>query len=592
MDYSESLNADYHNLGTKKQCCTRSKKCYGAVTLLVLALGAATVCLTVYLLGAWPKSAEDVSEAPFSDYQVCTKQDDCKELGYNYMCALNINVHESSGYCLAVDKCQKDEDCPPDRNLTCNTNPELELQGQGFCQERNLPSNATASPSGTTNIGDLDSLPDDYWTKLRQRLAVDPRHKISDGGSGIGQVTRPYKTKRKIFNFTAAGPCDIAPCDNPDIRDTYNDAGKQNVKLNFHVIRKSDAFHFPGNTDKDLENDITGTFATVKKNWAAAFNFEGQIHWYDSDLLEGAIAGDGPACSESEENMRYKSQRPFSVYKYETVLSDSKVFNSNKRKPVKLFAGDGVIVRVETVDDDQVQTCVVRCDSNDCSDYTEIKCFENTGTTSWTFTEKAYVQYAIKFKNRNSALSASLGALIHWRRGASCLASDAWKATVHDDWDTVSAYNVYIADFGPAAGLNGFGSFPWGDLESVGALFMGRHVINGEATTLAHEFGHDVGLMHTFTGNDEQRPSCGRCAEFSGQSNSHVGDFCEDTGPMLRAWDCHAPANKRDCINIEFGPTAPWDNIMSYGTCRSKLTPNQRARAKCYNDKMVSKLRP
>jgi len=589
MNYSESLNDDYHNLGdTKKKCCTPKRKCCGAVTLFSVVLIATTACLTVYFLGGWPKSAEDVREAPFSDYQNCTKQDECKELGYNYMCVLNVDVHENSGYCLPVDKCQKDEDCPPNRNLTCNTNPELELQGQGFCQAVNLPSNATATPSGTTPIG--DSLPDDYWTKLKLRLATDPRHKISDGGSGINQVTRPFNINRKSLNFTGAGPCDKAACDDPSIRDTYNGAPTQNVKLNFHLVRS-----FQGQSDKDLENDVTASFQIVQKNWASAFNFEGKIHWYDSSLLKQAIAGDGPACLMDSENMKYKSSRSFAVYKSETVACTSTVFNTEDRKNVKLFAGDAVKIRVDT--ESHIETCVVSCADTFCVENTEVKCWDNLAVGAneievytMQFEEKAYVQYAVRFTNKNSVAQASIDATIEWGRTASCLASEAWKANVHNDWATRSAYNVYVSDFGLAAGLNGFGAFPFGPTDDIGALFMGRHVINGEATTLAHEFGHDVGLMHTFTGTNEQRCP-GQCAEFYGQSNANVGDFCEDTGPMNKAWDCRAPTTS-DCTGVPFGKTAPWDNIMSYGTCREKLTPNQEARAKCYNDKMVSKIKP
>merc|ERR1711957_493401 len=165
------------------------------------------------------------------------------------------------------------------------------------------------------------------------------------------------------------------------------------------------------------------------------------------------------------------------------------------------------------------------------------------------------------------------------------------KANVHNDWRTKSAFNVYVSDFGLSSSFYGFGSPPTGEKDDVGALFMNRKVINGESTTLAHEFGHDVGLLHTFHGTNEQKTCPGKCAEYAGHSNGNVGDFCEDTGPMRMSWDCRAPTTN-DCTQVPLGKTAPWDNIMSYGGCGSKLTPNQEARAKCYNEKLVSILKP
>ena len=90
-----------------------------------------------------------------------------------------------------------------------------------------------------------------------------------------------------------------------------------------------------------------------------------------------------------------------------------------------------------------------------------------------------------------------------------------------------------------------------------------------------------------------------------------VGDFCSDTLPMKKAWDCRPPSASTVGHNIApslvqhqrpavmyapdatspTGQASPWDNIMSYGECRSKITPQQSARALCYLDQ-VTRLKP
>jgi hypothetical protein len=105
-------------------------------------------------------------------------------------------------------------------------------------------------------------------------------------------------------------------------------------------------------------------------------------------------------------------------------------------------------------------------------------------------------------------------------------------------------------------------------------------------TTLPHEIGHAFGLLHSFTGISEH-PYCDACRENAGSEDT--GDFCADTPPIIRNWDCTSPlaatgVNYDSCIPTRktWDPN-PFQNLMSYGSCRNQFSECQKRRVRCCN---------
>ena len=79
--------------------------------------------------------------------------------------------------------------------------------------------------------------------------------------------------------------------------------------------------------------------------------------------------------------------------------------------------------------------------------------------------------------------------------------------------------------------------------------------------------------------------SCPVCVESPGAPDSYrdrVGDFCSDTRPIPKQFQCENPSSDGIC-GSNWGET-PYNNIMSYGkdTCREVFTAQQKARMLCY----------
>ncbi len=110
--------------------------------------------------------------------------------------------------------------------------------------------------------------------------------------------------------------------------------------------------------------------------------------------------------------------------------------------------------------------------------------------------------------------------------------------------DTLSVYYILPHNF-PFSGLS---SAPWEEL-SHGIIMSGSR----DEWTLAHEFGHYLGLLHTFDPSKKE------------------GDFCEDTPEQIM--------KKTEICRIE-GQTTNCGNIMNYCThCPKFLTDCQKKRA-------------
>ena len=86
-------------------------------------------------------------------------------------------------------------------------------------------------------------------------------------------------------------------------------------------------------------------------------------------------------------------------------------------------------------------------------------------------------------------------------------------------------------------------------------------------------------LKKAFNGVSEN--SCGACRETV--ASDDTGDFCADTPPVVKNWDCKSPlagTDSCDASRTSWDPN-PYKNLMSYGNCRDEFTPCQIKRIRC-----------
>lgn len=152
----------------------------------------------------------------------------------------------------------------------------------------------------------------------------------------------------------------------------------------------------------------------------------------------------------------------------------------------------------------------------------------------------------------------------------------------------------------------GWATFPWDDtvLTTSGGIVMGEVLTWGlagsdgvdQATTLIHEGGHNLGLLHVHN-DDSCSSECYEGPIDAGiPSSMLIGDMCSDTRPTVRNFDCSDPANGEQCLNQnaynhypDYVDT-PYRNFMAYssGDCMDRFSPQQLARVRCH---METKMR-
>jgi len=79
--------------------------------------------------------------------------------------------------------------------------------------------------------------------------------------------------------------------------------------------------------------------------------------------------------------------------------------------------------------------------------------------------------------------------------------------TLAPHWPEDAYFNIYVvsmfdADTSPNSGLMGWAAFPTSPNSAYESFMKSGVVSNAHDTTLAHEFGHAMGLYHTFQGGD------------------------------------------------------------------------------------------
>jgi hypothetical protein len=145
--------------------------------------------------------------------------------------------------------------------------------------------------------------------------------------------------------------------------------------------------------------------------------------------------------------------------------------------------------------------------------------------------------------------------------------------------------NIFVA-YLDIEGWYSFATFPWdGDaLGNTGGIFMDERMWSAAGKVLGHEVGHCLGLYHTFRSPYEVSGCSDPCYELAVAPSDFAGDFCSDTAPTPRHWECADPEGEDECSD----PAFPWGstnyrNYMSYTWCRTEWTPQQMGRGQCWS---------
>ena len=144
-------------------------------------------------------------------------------------------------------------------------------------------------------------------------------------------------------------------------------------------------------------------------------------------------------------------------------------------------------------------------------------------------------------------------------------------------WDTSKYYNIYVVKklASNSGGLNGFAYYPGNSLDYS---FMSASASAVNAQTLAHEFGHALGLRHTHEGYNSTTGACP-----TNNDCTLEGDLVCDTEPMKSLYHSSVPytcqtGQINPCTNQLYAGGER--NIMAYTYCfRNLFTTGQTDRA-------------
>lgn len=135
------------------------------------------------------------------------------------------------------------------------------------------------------------------------------------------------------------------------------------------------------------------------------------------------------------------------------------------------------------------------------------------------------------------------------------------------------ASNTYIAGYAYLPGMSGNGFT--GNIGSNDGAMLNAKVVNGTASTLAHELAHAMGLLHTFQGGSETN-----CPPAETSSTcSTMGDFVCDTDPVRNLLLAGNIADNvtNPCTDNPYNGAQK--NIMGYGSGLNRFTQGQSDRA-------------
>lgn len=169
----------------------------------------------------------------------------------------------------------------------------------------------------------------------------------------------------------------------------------------------------------------------------------------------------------------------------------------------------------------------------------------------------------------------------------SCITLDQMRQLA-PHWTDGSYYNIYIVTGFDGDkkewGLMGWAHYPnvpWSIYETV---MRATVVTNLHDSTLAHEFGHALGLMHPFEGttvipdSDEAGVKASDCPVNNDctKDNDQVCDT-EPTANLLNIWNIPTDTTTNPCTGMPYEGVQ--FNIMNYTNAKRKFTVGQRERA-------------
>lgn len=140
-------------------------------------------------------------------------------------------------------------------------------------------------------------------------------------------------------------------------------------------------------------------------------------------------------------------------------------------------------------------------------------------------------------------------------------------------WDVSRYFNVYVVNKidGDFSGIGGFSSLPTTTINpNDGIVLLASEMMPGVGT-LPHEFGHSLGLYHTFEAYPNWPTDCppaGPCET--------TGDRVCDTDPNVVSFSCRLGFTN-GCTGLPFHENTE-ENFMSYTSCKTLFTPGQKQR--------------
>jgi len=149
-------------------------------------------------------------------------------------------------------------------------------------------------------------------------------------------------------------------------------------------------------------------------------------------------------------------------------------------------------------------------------------------------------------------------------------------------WPVTSYYNIWVVWKINAIGLptnsfiSGYANLPFssGVSGSDGAV-LNALIVNGISSTLPHEMGHAMGLLHTFEGGDAEN-----CPPVENeQTCSEMGDRVCDTDPVKNLLSAGVLADNMINLCTDKMYNGSQRNIMGYGSGLNMFTKGQRDRA-------------
>lgn len=152
-------------------------------------------------------------------------------------------------------------------------------------------------------------------------------------------------------------------------------------------------------------------------------------------------------------------------------------------------------------------------------------------------------------------------------------------------WPEASYFNIYLinmfdGDATPNAGLMGFAAFPTTQDSQYESFMKAGTVTNLHDTTFAHEFGHAMGLYHTFQGGDYEAPTNAStyCPPSTGDCTKDNDMVC-DTERAGAAYYGAPPSNAQINPCTQTNYQGVQYNMMNYtNSVAQKFTPGQGER--------------